>query len=142
MVNKNDPVINFIGYKVKEINVKNFDNEGIYERLIKKYPSRMKVKTGVSEDNKLAFVEIMVNFNNDKEKRMGTIRVQGNFTVRKGVTGDKLQQYLAVNGAAMIYPYVRSIASIVTSFDSSEATVLSSINFVEEYNKLNHDQKP
>lgn len=53
---------------------------------------------------------------------------------------EQLKQYLVVNGGAIVLPYVRSIASMVTSLDSSESIILPTVNILEILEKKNEEK--
>ncbi|HEL2473864.1 TPA: protein-export chaperone SecB [Streptococcus suis] len=44
---------------------------------------------------------------------------------------ENIFEVLYVNGTAILYPYLRSIVSIVSAIDSSEAMLLPTINVLE-----------
>ena len=46
-------------------------------------------------------------------------------------TEENISDILYVNGTAILYPYLRSIVSVVSALDSSEAMVLPTINVLE-----------
>ena len=48
---------------------------------------------------------------------------------------EKIELYLAQNGSAMLFPYVRSIISVLTTLDGPSAVVLPTVNILEELKK-------
>lgn len=60
--------------------------------------------------------------------------------VDESLNDDDISRLLASNGSAMLYPYVRAITSLISSLDSSESTVLPSLNFSDAYENSLHNK--
>ena len=99
--------------------------------------AKLNVKFGLTKGNEKGIVELESFFVNHNKKVQGTIIVRGNFTLDGSLSDDDAQKFLGQNGAAMLYPYVRTIISVVTSLDDQNVSVLPSLNFVEAYQKIN-----
>ena len=54
-------------------------------------------------------------------------RVSGYFTIN---SESEQENYLVVNGAAIIFPYLRSAISMVSSLDSSDAVLIPTVNIL------------
>lgn len=130
------PVINFIGYRVKKINYFDFDNDT--DNLMK--PS-VDYKVTCNIEKRLGAVVINASLLNDRSSdnnfdvRKLELEMIGMFSIREDVSLDDAKKYLATNGSAMLYPYVRTTISILVSLDAPENIVMPSINFLEAYNE-------
>lgn len=130
------PVINFIGYRVKKINYFDFDNDT--DNLMK--PS-VDYKVTCNIEKRLGAVIINASLLNDRSSdnnfdvRKLELEMIGMFSIREDVSLDDAKKYLATNGSAMLYPYVRTTISILVSLDAPENIVMPSINFLEAYNE-------
>lgn len=130
------PVINFIGYRVKKINYFDFDNDT--DNLMK--PS-VDYKVTCNIKKRLGAVIINASLLNDRSSdnnfdvRKLELEMIGMFSIREDVSLDDAKKYLATNGSAMLYPYVRTTISILVSLDAPENIVMPSINFLEAYNE-------
>ncbi|WP_278589721.1 protein-export chaperone SecB [Limosilactobacillus pontis] len=65
------------------------------------------------------------------------LKVSGQFALKEEVTDDDRKVLIGQNGTAMLYPYVRSIISMITSLDNNNVAVLPTLNFVELFNSEN-----
>ena len=130
------PVINFLGYRVKKINYFDFDNDT--DNLMK--PS-VDYKVTCNIKKRLGAVIINASLLNDRSSdnnfdvRKLELEMIGMFSIREDVSLDDAKKYLATNGSAMLYPYVRTTISILVSLDAPENIVMPSINFLEAYNE-------
>lgn len=135
------PVINFIGYRVKKINYFDFDNDT--DNLMK--PS-VDYKVTCNIKKRLGAVIINASLLNDRSSdnnfdvRKLELEMIGMFSIREDVSLDEAKKYLATNGSAMLYPYVRTTISILVSLDAPENIVMPSINFLEAYNEKNNNE--
>ena len=74
------------------------------------------------------------------ENRKLEISLVGFFTF-SNVDDDKKTEILAINGTAILYPYIRSVASMVTSQDSSPAIILPTVNTINFFkNKTSNEE--
>lgn len=135
------PVINFLGYRVKKINYFDFDNDA--DNLMK--PS-VDYKVTCNLKKRLGAVIINASLLNDRSSdnnfdvRKLELEMIGMFSIREDVSLDEAKKYLATNGSAMLYPYVRTTISIIVSLDAPENIVMPSINFLEAYNEKNNNE--
>lgn len=116
------PAIYFKSYEVKEFKYKKkaerkeFKNEN---------PFQISVNPGYDETKEKAVIEVTVNL--DTEAVSITIVVNGYFELVDGAKTD-FEKYLVINGTAIVYPYVRSMVSMLTSLDNENAIILPTIN--------------
>ncbi|CUW10662.1 hypothetical protein C122C_0832 [Leuconostoc gelidum subsp. gasicomitatum] len=120
------PVIYFQAYKIekfsyiKKDNSKNTDSDEKKEE-----PFRISVSPGYDETNSRAVIEVHVIFNNDDISV--DIAVNGYFDLVDGKT-ENFEKYLVINGTAILFPYIRSMVSMLTSLDNEHAILLPTIN--------------
>ena len=112
--------ITFKGYRIKRLEY-GFD--------IEPAKNGMQIKYGVSNDKKHGQVTFLVRFGVDQEKAHGILKLAGQFDLQDGVADKDIHVFLGQNGSAMLYPYVRSIISMVTSLDDNRVQVLPTLNF-------------
>lgn len=129
-----DVPIKFIGYKVISIRYgENSDSENT--------DSQFNVSFGLADDLKNASVRIKIGFANTDKETSGTITVEGQYSLSDGLNEEEAKMFAAQNGSAMLYPYVRTIVSMLTALDDSKVNVLPSLNFVDMFNDANLNDK-
>ena len=118
-----EPVLQFEGYQIEKI---------IYEKNIETSDENninVEVSTGLNSERDKGKVELSINVLESNENRKLEISLVGFFTF-SNVEDDKKTEILAINGTAILYPYIRSVASMVTSQDSSPAIILPTVNTI------------
>ena len=118
-----EPVLQFEGYQIEKI---------IYEKNIETSDENninVEVSTGRNSERDKGKVELSINVLESNENRKLEISLVGFFTF-SNVDDDKKTEILAINGTAILYPYIRSVASMVTSQDSSPAIILPTVNTI------------
>lgn len=125
--------ISFKGYRIKKLE---------YGLDIKVPKSDIEIQYGISKDKKLGQVTITVNFNDESKKSHGILVVTGQFDLADNLTDKQLHTFLGQNGAAILYPYVRSILSMITALDDNRVEILPTLNFVNlaKNNKIKREQ--
>ncbi|CDI61392.1 protein-export chaperone SecB [Lactobacillus helveticus] len=125
--------ISFKGYRIKKLE---------YGLDVKVSKSDIEIQYGVSKDKKLGQVTITVNFNDESKNSHGILVVTGQFDLEDNLTEDQLHIFLGQNGAAILYPYVRSILSMITALDDNRVKILPTLNFVNlaKNNKIKREQ--
>lgn len=126
MVNKQNVPINFEGYKITDISYHQKNSASDFK-------TGVRTAYALSGDATYGLVRMTACFENATGKMVGEITIQGNFSLDEMLTDDRAKMFLAQNGAAMLYPYLRSVTSMLTAFDSESVTVLPSLNFVDLY---------
>ncbi|MDX5475021.1 MAG: protein-export chaperone SecB [Bacillaceae bacterium] len=117
------PVISFEQYEILNINYEKLENSEHDEQNID-----TSVSIGFTEDMQAGKVEIEVKVFDPELFRKITVSLRGLFTISEGLSEEEIKMYLAQNGTAILYPYVRSIVSFISSLDSESAIVLPTIN--------------
>lgn len=119
---ENKPVIIFSGYEIINYTYKkkaNLDSDI-------KDPFNVSVKSGISEDLKNGKISVHVLY--ELPEVSIDIEVDGFFEINDVTDPDKISEYLVVNGTAILFPYVRSMISMLSSLDSDKAIILPTIN--------------
>ena len=122
----------FKGYRIKKLEYYLKKSE---EKVGK---SGLRCESALSEDKASGKVDIEIEFNSDKtseNKINGCLEIEGYFELSDKLNDDDKKMYVQQNGAAMLYPYARTIVSMITSFDDSKVGILPTINFVNLANK-------
>lgn len=117
----NEPVISFEKYEILKIDYSKINE--LEEGEIK-----TKVSIGISERLDAAKVEIKVKVSDPTNYRVIKVKVRGYFLINDNKDQESIEQFLSQNGTAILYPYVRSIISMISSLDSEEAILLPTIN--------------
>lgn len=126
--------ISFRGYMIKSLIYKHIDDESeLSEEEKKKFD--LNSSFGYNKKEKTGVVKEKINIYNKNKKSLINLEIMANFSINEEDDDEKIKTLLAQNGSAMLYPYLRTIVSLVTALDSSDTTVLPSINFVEAYNE-------
>lgn len=136
MKNSKEPVIKFIGYKINRI-----DYNEIVGKDVKSKKTNINLKITCNLDKGIGTVIITSTFFNENPSddnfgvRKCELKMTGAFKIRNDLSFEEARKYLATNGAAMLYPYVRTTISILVSLDAPENVIMPSINFLEAYNE-------
>lgn len=132
----NQPVINFVGYQIETIDYRLLDptsNEA--KTYMENADPEIEILNGITEDYDQGKVHFSIKYPDKELFRLIELEVVGYFKIpektRSSHEKDKIKSYLANNGTAMVYPYVRSILSIISSLDSSNSIVMPTINTSE-----------
>lgn len=121
------PVISFEKYEILNIKYEKIEDDRPLDRDI-----NTQVSIGYTDDFEAGKVEIEVNITDPDLIRLIKVTVRGLFTISNGLTEEEVKVYLSQNGTAIIYPYVRSIVSMISTLDSESAIVLPTINTVQK----------
>lgn len=118
------PVIELQGYTISNINYKVHDYIEDYKNMDIDDGS-VSVKILLNEDNSKSEVRMRTEVQDEDNLRTIIIEILGYFKIN---IEDQPEKFLAVNGSAILYPYLRSIVSIVSSLDSENQILLPTIN--------------
>ncbi|WP_047795277.1 protein-export chaperone SecB [Exiguobacterium sp. JLM-2] len=131
-----DPVIDFKGYSIKEISYKRIDDQSEIDVLkqsitdddgLEKDFDR-KIRIGTTEDLKSALLELEVSVYDLANRRTITCELSGQFNISDELTIEQINEVISISGVGILYPYLRSIISILTTLDSPNAIVIPTIN--------------
>ena len=127
----NGPVIYLDGYTIDEISYNTVDDK---ESLVNRGVPEFSFEFGLTQDLKNAIVRMTVEL--QQENREIVVKMSGNFSIPDSdLPTEDIKMYVAQNGSAMLYPYLRSIVSVITTLDSPTAVVLPTLNMIEELSK-------
>lgn len=123
---KKEPYIELEGYKIKTLNYTTDKNH------IKKIKSgfSFEPELGLNKEKTKAVLRVSATLKG-KENSLGVeITLNGFFKINEIARDDEaaLVNMLYVNGTAIIFPYVRSILSMITGLDSNSTVLLPTIN--------------
>lgn len=122
-----EPVIILNKYVLRKLNYTSIDRgnkevEHEEENLIRR------VTTGITEDKKNAIVILNVKVKDIELGRYIECEVLGEFSINDNIDESNIENTLGINGVALIYPYVRTIISIISTLDSEKAILIPTIN--------------
>lgn len=131
----NDPVIKFENYQIEKINYCILEEEDKTD-----YKMEFSGTIAVSDDEKSGKVTFDLMIPDKHENRRIEVIITGYFSFRDDIETEKeKKQYLGVNGAAILFPYLRTVVSMITVLDKSEAIVFPTLNFAELMKQSNKD---
>lgn len=134
----NGPVIQLEKYQIEKLNYILLEEEMSSEPKLE-----FNVSGGISGDietGKLTLESSISQKRKDENRRIDVTLV-GYFKFNSEVsTVEKAQEYMSINGTAILLPYLRSITSMVTVLDSEEAIVFPTMNLMELMSKSNDDE--
>ncbi|WP_102706576.1 protein-export chaperone SecB [Terribacillus saccharophilus] len=130
------PIIEFKGYSIKNLiysqeKIKDVEFTNSQEDL------EFDVSHGFTEDLSKAKLGMRLQLATEDDRSFLVLEVEGffdiNSTLIKNEDGSnremtEIQQIFLVNSTAILYPYLRSIVSVVTSLDSANSIILPTIN--------------
>jgi preprotein translocase subunit secB len=120
----NKPVINLQRYEVDELLIsRDFTKNDHNKEALK-----LDAKVGTTDDNTQGAIKLSVSLIDKNIRKKLSATITGYFEIN---IEENIYQILYVNGTAILYPYLRSIVSIVSAIDSSEAMLLPTINVLE-----------
>lgn len=123
----NKPVISFKNYEILNLEYKKIEDE-----IVEKTEISPKVAIGVTEELDLGKVEIDVTIVDSINNRTIRALVRGIFSIQENLSLEEIELYLTQNGTAILYPYTRSIISMISSLDSESSILLPTINTLNE----------
>ena len=87
---------------------------------------------GTTESKKEGRVVLSSKILDTENRRELFVKLAGYFDINIDKIGDEdPNKFLAINGTSIIYPYLRSFVSMLSSLDSKEAIVLPTVNVLE-----------
>lgn len=121
------PVIYLQKYEIEEIKLlRHVDMSGDEKAL------NLDLNIGTTESKKEGKVVLSSKILDIENKRELFVKLAGYFEINIDKIGDENpSKFLAINGTSIIYPYLRSFVSMLSSLDSKEAIVLPTVNVLE-----------
>ncbi|MDK7049411.1 protein-export chaperone SecB [Aerococcus sanguinicola] len=124
----NQPVIELLSYRISNIRLQHFNELNEVNNLDPKIGD-ISANIGVSEDKEIAQIELSTSVaarskNNDIQRAI-SMTVVGQFKINEKINHI---DYLRVNGTAILFPYLRTFISVVSSLDNEDAIVIPTVN--------------
>lgn len=128
--NENNPVISLENYYLKEMHLKRLkDGEKAGE---------FGIRIGV--DDEFEHINLIVKVTTDEEVIL--VDMVGYFKFSDEIKREEREKFLRINGAAILYPYIRAYISMITSFNKSgSAIIIPTVNFQKLYNDYLEKEK-
>lgn len=128
-----EPVIKFKGYSIEKLIYTKEDFVFSEEKdqnveIQNGIALSISVECGVTDDLKRGKVSLNIKSKHEDSNLSIVLDVDGYFDINGINELTEIENFLLVNGTAILYPYLRSIISMVSSLDSNEAIVLPTIN--------------
>jgi len=127
--------IEFDGYRIRKITFERKDEE-----LSNQAPTgdgffTPEINLAFNNNYSQGLVEMKINLQ-DSEERFISVEVDGFFSITdENIDKSKAKQLLALNGTSILFPYTRSIISMITSLDSPKAMVMPTVNVQELFSE-------
>ena len=122
------PVLNFKGYRIVNIDYKRLESTEEFDSESKDFMD-LSAFVGITEDNNEAHIKVTCLLNDIENLRKVTIEIVGIFEIAlKDASEEEIKKILAVNGVAILFPYVRAAMSVISSLDNENSILLPSIN--------------
>lgn len=116
-----EPTISLEKYEIEEITYSRIVDESDFqsENL------QVSVKSGLTEDKKFGKVTLEAKFFDDEKNKKVSARISGYYTI---IVEEDSEKYIAINGTAILFPYLRSAISMISTLDSQDAVLIPTIN--------------
>ncbi|MFS9240258.1 hypothetical protein KZA79_008110 [Streptococcus mitis] len=116
-----EPTISLEKYEIEEITYSRIVDESDFqsENL------QVSVKSGLTEDKKYGKVTLEAKFFDKEKNKKVSARISGYYTIN---VEEDSENYIAINGTAILYPYLRSAISMISTLDSQDAVLIPTIN--------------
>ena len=116
-----EPTISLEKYEIEEITYSRIVDESDFqsENL------QVSVKSVLTEDKKYGKVTLEAKFFDKEKNKKVSARISGYYTIN---VEEDSENYIAINGTAILYPYLRSAISMISTLDSQDAVLIPTIN--------------
>ncbi len=126
------PVISFTSYEIQHYSFerKHTDEDKINpENEKNQEPFSVSVESATTDDLTHGLINVSVVY--DTVDVSIDIKVAGYFDIQVAEEPEKISEYLVVNGTAIVFPYIRSMISMLSSLDSEKAIIIPTINTMD-----------
>lgn len=123
------PIIIFEKYLVTQYNYKRIleNQEKSDKKQAKDVPIKTEVQSGTTANVKQGKIEITISYK--KVPHDLKVTVVGFFKLNiQDYSKQQVLEALIVNGTAILYPYVRSVVSVLSSLSPEESIILPTVN--------------
>ena len=125
-------MVHFNGYLINKFSLEKIDN--IPEEKQKSFDLNYNCYQNEEKGKEYQYcvsIEIILYTNKSKLELI----LDGYFDIPEDSDDNIKQSFLNISAPAILYPYVRTFISNVTSFDIDETVILPVINFADLYNR-------
>ncbi|OAZ15934.1 hypothetical protein V425_11105 [Lactococcus lactis RTB018] len=123
------PVIEFQKYRIKNIDYRVVDNIDELKTYDEKN-GKISLAIGLNESKDKAQLTVSTCVSDSDNLRVADISVIGYFEINPEVEQEEIEQYLVQNGTAILFPYLRTTISFITSLDNDKAIIIPTINTI------------
>ncbi|MDN5948208.1 MAG: protein-export chaperone SecB [Lactococcus lactis] len=123
------PVIEFQKYRIKNIDYRAVDNIDELKTYDEKN-GKISLSIGLNESKDKAQLTVSTCISDSDNLRVADISVIGYFEINPEVEQEEIEQYLVQNGTAILFPYLRTTISFITSLDNDKAIIIPTINTI------------
>ena len=130
-----DAVISLERYKIEKL---------LYSRILDEHKDKqddlqIELNVYLTEDKKKGKVAISAEYTDVDSIKMVSATINGYFEINVEADGEN---YLATNGVAILFPYLRSAISMISTLDSDDAIVIPTYNVLNLLDNYEETQSP
>lgn len=135
-----EPVIRLVEYQIDELHYSSTTKLPELEEIKE---LSFNSKGGLTGDRKHGRVMLSAKIpSNSKDKRTINLTISGYFEITDNkLETKKIHEFLGVNGTAILLPYLRSIISMVSSFDASDGLIFPTLNVSDLFSNEKSEDK-
>lgn len=109
-----------------DVNFKTYEDLEIIKEL-EVENGRLEASATFNESYTKAFLQLKSIIVDEINFRVISVEITGQFIINEE-NEDKAEEYIRLNGTAILMPYLRAFVSVLTSLDNNDAIVLPTIN--------------
>ena len=118
----NNPVISFENYLISEMKFRKLSDED--------EKNKFGINIGIDESKKFVKLKVFLS----TERDVIEVEMIGEFEFSDEIKEEEKTKFLKINGAAILYPYVRAYISNISSFDKEALPIIiPTVNFQQIY---------
>ncbi len=130
-----DAVISLERYEIEKL---------LYSRILDEHKDKqddlqIELNVYLTEDKKKGKVAISAEYTDVDSIKMVSATINGYFEINVEADGEN---YLATNGVAILFPYLRSAISMISTLDSDDAIVIPTYNVLNLLDNYEETQSP
>ncbi len=133
------PVIEFKKYRIKNIDYRAVDDVEELTNYDEKN-GKISLSVGLNESKEKAQLTVSTCVADVENLRVADISIMGYFEINPEVEQDEIEHYLVQNGTAILFPYLRTTISFITSLDNENAIVIPTINTMGLFEEETDDE--
>lgn len=133
------PVIEFKKYRIKKIDYRAVDDVEELTDYDEKN-GKISLSVGLNESKEKAQLTVSTCVADVENLRVADISIMGYFEINPEVEQDEIEHYLVQNGTAILFPYLRTTISFITSLDNENAIVIPTINTMGLFEEETDDE--